>query len=66
LEFWAESPDGRFEEIANVETKELAFGEEVRYAVEIMPDTNGLYKIYAYLYNNGKRIGREVEKVFVS
>jgi hypothetical protein len=65
LEFWADTPGGEFEELAIVETKALSVGEEATYAAEIAPDQDGLYTIYAYLYDGVRRIGREVEYVYV-
>lgn len=65
LEFWADTPGGEFEELAIVETKELGVGEEATYSAEITPEEEGLYTIYAYLYDGVRRIGREVENVYV-
>ena len=65
LEFWADTPGGEFEELAIVETKALDMGEEATYSAEITPDEDGLYTIYAYLYDGVRRIGREVEYVYV-
>jgi hypothetical protein len=65
LEFWADTPGGEFEELAIVQTKELSPGEEATYSAEITPDEDGLYTIYAYLYDGVRRIGREVEYVYV-
>jgi hypothetical protein len=65
LEFWADTPSGDFEELATVETKQLEAGEEVRYTAEITPEEEGLYTVYAYLYDGVRRIGREKEYVYV-
>lgn len=65
LEFWADTPGGEFEELAIVETKQLQPGEEATYSAEVTPDEDGLYTIYAYLYDGVRRIGREVEYVYV-
>lgn len=65
LEFWADTPTGEFEELAIVETKTLDPGEEATYSAEITPEEEGLYTIYAYLYEGVRRIGREVEYVYV-
>jgi hypothetical protein len=48
-----------------VDTKPLSFGEEVRYSAEITPEEEGLYTIYAYLFDSGRRIGRKVDYVYV-
>lgn len=65
LEFWADTPSGAFEELATVETKELEADEEVRYSAEVTPEEEGLFTIYAYLYDGVRRIGRQVEYVYV-
>jgi hypothetical protein len=65
LEFWADTPSGEFEELATVETKQLSAGEEARYSAGITPEEEGLYTLYAYLYDGVRRIGREVETVYV-
>mgnify|MGYP001078634614 CR=1 FL=1 len=64
LEFWASTPDGKFEELARVETKALSSDEEVTYSAEITPEEAGMHTIYAYLYDDGKRIARETEYVY--
>ena len=65
LEFWADTPGGEFEELAIVETKPLSPGEEITYSAEITPEEEGLYTMYAYLYDGARRIGRAVEYVYV-
>lgn len=64
LQFWASTPSGKFEELARVETKSLDPGEEVTYSAEITPEESGMHTIYAYLYDDGKRIDRETEHVY--
>ena len=65
LEFWAETPGGEFIELATVETKTLSAGEQAHYSAEIVADQEGMYTIYAYLYDGAKRIGHELERVYV-
>ena len=65
LEFWADTPGGEFEELAIVHTKALSPGEEATYSAEVTPKQDGLHTIYAYLYDGVRRIGREVEYVYV-
>jgi hypothetical protein len=66
LEFWANTPSGKFEELATIETKALSVGEEARYSAEIEPDETGAHTIYAYLYDGVRRIGRETDLVYVT
>lgn len=65
LEFWANNPSREFEKLATVETKSLSPNETATYSAEFEPQEEGLYTIYAYLMDNGKRIGRETEVVYV-
>ena len=65
LEFWAETPREELVELGTVEPKDLVAGEEVRYAVEITPRHEGMYTLYAYLYDGARRIGHELEHVRV-
>jgi hypothetical protein len=65
LEFWANSPSGDFEKVGTVETKRLAPNEVATYSAEFEPAEEGLHSIYAYLFDDGKRIGREIEVVHV-
>ena len=65
LEFWAETPGEELVELGTVEPKDLVAGEEVRYAVEITPKHEGMYTLYAYLYDGARRIGHELEQVRV-
>ena len=65
LEFWAETPGEELVELGIVEPKNLVAEEEVRYAVEITPQHEGMYTLYAYLYDGARRIGHELEHVRV-
>lgn len=65
LELWAKTPGERYEELANIKTKELAAGEEARYSAEITPKETGMYTVNAYLYDGNRRIGRKTEYVWV-
>jgi hypothetical protein len=65
LEFWAETPGGDFIELGKVETQALSANEQARYSAELTPEEEGMYTIYAYLYDGAKRIGHELEQVYV-
>lgn len=65
LEFWADTPSGKFEELAKIETKALSVGEEATYSAKITPREKGLYTIHAYLYDDYKRIGHETDSILV-
>jgi hypothetical protein len=65
LEFWAETPSGESVQLGRIETKALSAEEEAHYSVETTPQEEGIYTIYAYLYDGAKRIGHAMEKVCV-
>jgi hypothetical protein len=65
LEFWAETPSGAFVELGQMETQALSTNEQARYSTEFMPEEDGMYTLYAYLYDGAKRIGHELEQVYV-
>jgi hypothetical protein len=66
LQMWIDAPDDTFEKLADIETKPLEVGERARYMAEFTPRTEGLYTVYAYLYAGHRRIGRELEHVYVT
>jgi hypothetical protein len=65
LEFWAQKPTGEFEELASMDIK-VVDGEETTYSVDIEPEEEGSYTIHAYLYDGVRRIGHEVDYVYVA
>ena len=64
LEFWVETPSGKFEEQAKIDIKELSAGEEARYTAEFTPKETGDYTVYAYLYDGQKRIAYKTEVIY--
>jgi hypothetical protein len=64
LEFWVETPLGKFEEQATIDIKELSVGEEARYSAEFTPKETGHYTIYAYLYDGWRRIGHKADSIY--
>ncbi len=64
LNFWADSPSGKYEELARIETKELAAGEEAKYTAEFTPKETGTYQIYAYLHDGYRRIGSKTDCIY--
>jgi hypothetical protein len=65
LEFWADTPSGKYEELAKIKTKKLSSGEEASYTAKITPKEEGYYTVYASLYDNFIRIGRESDTLWV-
>jgi hypothetical protein len=64
LEFWVETPSGKFEEQATIDIKELSIGEEARYTTEFTPKEIGYYNIYAYLYDGWRKIGHKTNSIY--
>jgi hypothetical protein len=64
LEFWVETPSGKFEEQATIDIKDLPVGEEARYSAEFTPKETGYYTIYAYLYDGWRRIGHKTDSIY--
>jgi hypothetical protein len=64
LEFWVETPIGKFEEQATIDIKDLPVGEEARYTVEFTPKETGFYTIYAYLFDGWLRLGFKTEAIY--
>jgi hypothetical protein len=65
LQFWADTPSGEYEELAEIKTKKLSPGEEVSYTTKIIPKEKGYYTIYATLYDDRRRIGRDSDTLWV-
>jgi hypothetical protein len=63
LEFWVEPPSGKNEKQAEISIKELSVGEEARYTAEFTPKETGRYTIYAYLFDDWRRIGRKTTTI---
>jgi uncharacterized membrane protein len=58
LEFWADTPSGKYEELAKIKTKSLSPGEEASYTVKITPKEKDSTR-YRY------RIGRDSDTLRV-
>jgi hypothetical protein len=65
LEFWVETPSFEFEQLATVDLEELSSDQEAHCVAKIAPQEEGLYTIYAYLYDGARRIDHELEHVRV-
>jgi hypothetical protein len=65
LQFWADTPSGEHEELAEIKTKKLSRGEEVSYTAKITPKEKGYYTVYASLYDHNRRIGRNSDTIWV-
>ena len=65
LSFWVDTRTGSFEKIADIETKNLEKGEQVRYSAEFTPKETGIHEIYAYLYDGTTLLGRKNNTIYV-
>jgi hypothetical protein len=65
LQFWADTPSGEHEELAEIKTKKLSRGEEVSYTAKITPKEKGYYTVYASLYDHNRRIGKNFDIIWV-
>ena len=65
LSFWVETRSGAFNSIAEIETKTLEKGEEVRYSAEFTPEETGIHEIYVYLYDGTTLLGRKNDTIYV-
>jgi hypothetical protein len=63
--FWTDTPSGKYEELAEIKTKKLSRGEEESYTANIIPKEEGYYTVYANLYDNSRRIGRDSDTIWV-
>ena len=64
LDFWVENPSGKNEQQAAIAIKDLSAGEEARYTAEFTPKETGRYSVYAYLYDEWKRIDYKMNYIF--
>jgi hypothetical protein len=64
LEFWVETPSGKNEQQAKIDIKELSVGEEARYTAEFTPKETGRYAVYAYLYDEWRRIDHKMDYIY--
>ena len=65
LEFWADSPSGKYVQLADIKPKVLSNGEEASYTAKITPQEEGYYTVYADLYDDVRSIGRKTDTIWV-
>ncbi|HLN46099.1 MAG TPA: hypothetical protein VK209_10370 [Candidatus Sulfotelmatobacter sp.] len=66
LEFWVETPSGKNEKQAAIEIKDLPVGEEARYTAEFTTKETGRYSVYAYLFDEWRRIDHKMDFIFAT
>jgi hypothetical protein len=65
LEFWAETPSGKFEELADMKTRKMSRGDETVYKAKLKPKEDGYYTVYLNLYDEYINIGRAYDMLYV-
>ena len=65
IDFWIETAEGRFESFHTLDIKPIDAGEIRTITTEFTPEEEGLYSIYAYLFNGNRRLDRVIEQLRV-
>jgi hypothetical protein len=65
LDFWVETAAGEFESFKSVDVNSIENGEYKTITTSFVPDQEGLYSIYAYLFDGNHRIDRKIEQIRV-
>jgi hypothetical protein len=63
LDFWIETASGRFESFRSVDLGAMDADEIKTVETEFTPDEEGLYSIYAYLFDGNHRLDRKIEQL---
>jgi hypothetical protein len=64
LNFWADTPSGEFEEMADMKTRRMSKGDEASYKAKIILKEEGYYTVYANLYDDHRLIDRGFDTVW--
>jgi signal peptidase I len=65
LAFWAETPSGKFEEMANMKTRKMSRGDEIVYKPKLKPNEEEYYMVYVNLYNDYRNIARAYDTLYI-
>lgn len=65
LDFWLETADGDFESFKTIDVGPLDTGEYKKITTKFVPEMEGLYSIYTYLFDGNRRVDRKIEQVRV-
>jgi hypothetical protein len=52
LAFWAETPSGKFEELADMKTRKMSRGDETAYKAKLKPKEDGYHTVFVNLYDD--------------
>jgi hypothetical protein len=64
IDYWVEMPSERYHKIGEV-TMNIHEAGEMRHVIEFTPLEEGLYTIYAYLYDRAGKIDQQSDKVYI-
>ena len=65
LDFWVEMADGKFEFFKTIDIPPMDKGEYKTITTQFVPEQEGLYSIYAYLFDGNRRVDRKIEQIRV-
>jgi len=65
LDFWVETADGEFESFKTVNISPMETGDYKTITTQFVPEAEGLYSIYAYLFDGNRRVDRKIEQIRV-
>lgn len=65
LDLWIETADERFESFESMDVESLDAGEVKTITTEFTPEEDGLYSVYAYLFDGNRRLDRMIEQLRV-
>lgn len=67
LEFWVETPSGESISVDKTATDPLSVGEVATYkSDEFVPEEEGIYVIHAYLFDDTRRVGHEMDYLSIT
>jgi hypothetical protein len=66
LAFWAETPSGKFVQLADMKTRKMSKGDQTAYNAKLKPKEDGYYTIYVNLYDDYRNIGRAYDTLYVA
>jgi len=66
MDFWVETADGEFESFETIDIDPMETGEYKKITTKFVPDKEGLYSIYAYLFDGNRRVDRKINQIRVT
>jgi hypothetical protein len=66
IDFWIETADGKFETFQSIDIDHMDAGEVRTITSSFTPEEEGLYSIYAYLFDEKRRVDRKIEQLRIT